>query len=273
MSMLLAAALTAAMASPVEPQAQTRVAPRGSYAQSCTGAYVNQGRLYADCRDERGQMRGTSIELARCSSDEIVNTNGLLVCGRFRGEYEASQGGGNGNGGGWGGGNTRPPSGSYTRSCDDAVVDRGRLYAQCQVNRNQRTWSSIEVARCSGTDIANIEGVLTCGRNRGRVESGRPGGNGGGWGGGNGGGWGRTSITVYADANYRGRSATFDRETRSLNRTGVERSISSLRLQGSWEVCTEADFRGTCRTITSDTADLRWSPLNDRIASLRPARR
>ena len=38
-----------------------RVAPRGSYTQSCSGDYVNQGRLYADCRDERGRLRGTSI--------------------------------------------------------------------------------------------------------------------------------------------------------------------------------------------------------------------
>ena len=65
-----------------------RVAPRGSFADSCTGAYVNQGRLYADCRDTRGNMRGTSIELARCSSSDIGNDNGLLVCYNHRGDYE-----------------------------------------------------------------------------------------------------------------------------------------------------------------------------------------
>ena len=79
-------------------EAQARGAPRGSYAQSCTGAYVNQGRLYADCRDTRGRMRETSIELARCSSSDIGNDNGLLVCARVRGDYED-----NGRpGGGWG---------------------------------------------------------------------------------------------------------------------------------------------------------------------------
>jgi len=265
MSILLAAALTAAMSSPVEPQVQTRVAPRGSYAQSCTGAYVNQGRLYADCRDERGRMRGTSIELARCSSEDIGNNNGLLVCGRFRGEYEDGQGGGGGDD--WG--SNRPPSGSYTRSCDDASVQRGRLYAQCRVNRNS-VWSSIEVSRCSGSDIANIRGVLTCGRTSGRVENNSPG---GGNGGGNGGGWGRTSITVYADANYRGRAATYERETRDITRTSLGRSISSVRLQGAWEVCTEANFRGNCRTLERDAQDLRWTGLDNRIASMRPARR
>jgi hypothetical protein len=96
-----------------EAQVQARGAPRGDYTRTCTGSYVNQGRLYADCRDNRNNVRETSIELARCSSDEIRNDNGLLVCGRHRGDYERPGGGnggnpgwpggpGGGNGGGWG---------------------------------------------------------------------------------------------------------------------------------------------------------------------------
>jgi hypothetical protein len=89
-----------------DPQA---VSPRGSYARSCSGDYVNQGRLYADCRDERGRIRGTSIELNRCGPYDIANNNGRLVCGPHRGDFEdrpgdrPGNGGGNG-GGGWGGG-------------------------------------------------------------------------------------------------------------------------------------------------------------------------
>lgn len=193
MSILLAAALMAAMSSPVEPQ-QQRVAPRGSYAQTCSGAYVNQGRLYADCRDTRGQMRGTSIELARCSDSEIGNENGRLVCGRFRGDYEDS----------------RP---------------------------------------------------------------GRPGGNnGGGWNGGNG-GWGRSSITVFDNANYRGESRRFDEADSNLGRTPMNDRISSMRVQGRWEVCTDANFRGQCRIIDGDVRDLGRGGFNDRISSLRPVGR
>ena len=84
-----------------------RVAPRGDYRDSCSGEYVNRGRLYADCRTRRGEIRGTSIELNRCSSYEIRNEDGLLVCGPFRGDYEDRPGGGGpgngGPGGGWGG--------------------------------------------------------------------------------------------------------------------------------------------------------------------------
>ncbi len=194
MSILLAAALTAAMSSPVEPL-QQRVAPRGSYAQTCSGAYVNQGRLYADCRDMRGQMRGTSIELARCSDSEIGNDNGRLICGRFRGDYEDSRPGQPG--GGWDGGN----------------------------------------------------------------------------GGGNGGGWNRSSITVFDNANYRGESRRFDEADSNLGRTPMNDRISSMRVQGRWEVCTDANFRGQCRIIDGDVRNLGSTGFNDRISSLRPVGR
>ena len=94
-------------ATPQTAEAQQRGAPRGSYVDSCSGAYVNQGRLYADCRDTRGRTRSTSIELAPCSSSDIGNDNGLLVCHNVRGQFENNGGGNNGgnNGGGWGGGN------------------------------------------------------------------------------------------------------------------------------------------------------------------------
>lgn len=111
---LSAAAAMAMMMTPAAPlpQYQTRAAPRGSYAQSCSGSYTNQGRLYADCRDNRGQIRGTSIELNRCSDADIANDNGRLICGRVRGDYEDNNRPGGpggpgypgGPGGGWGGG-------------------------------------------------------------------------------------------------------------------------------------------------------------------------
>ena len=136
-------------------------------------------------------MRGTSIELARCGDEEIVNTNGLLACGRFRGDYEGSQ-------------------------------------------------------------------------------PGRPGGgNGGGWGPGNGGGWNRSSMTVYENSNFRGASREFTSEDRNLGRTPFNDRISSIRVQGQWEVCTDAEFRGRCRIIDGDVRNLSGG-FNDSISSLRP---
>ncbi|GLK48528.1 hypothetical protein GCM10017620_15010 [Brevundimonas intermedia] len=194
MSILLGAAMAAALASGQDVTAQ-RVAPRGGYARSCTEAYTNRGRLYADCRDMRGQIRGTSIELARCGDEEINNDNGLLVCGRFRGDYEDRQPGRPGNGGGWGSGNGD-----------------------------------------------------------------------GGWGG------GRSSIIVYEDSNYRGASREFTSEDRNLGNTPFNDRISSIRVRGRWEICTDAQFGGRCRIIDGDARNLNSTGFNDNISSLRPVR-
>ena len=117
---------------------------------------------------------------------------------------------------------------------------------------------------------------------------GRPGGgNGGGWGGNNGGGWGgggnngggwggnngRSSITVYADSNYRGYSQTFRGEIANLGNSGLNDQISSMEVNGPWEVCTDANFRGQCTVISSNQRNLGSTGYNDRISSMRPARR
>ncbi len=107
---VIAGGISFASATPAGAQnreIQPRGAPRGSYAQSCSGSYVNQGRLYADCRNLRGQMRETSIQLSRCGDFDIQNRDGLLMCGPNRGDYEDNSrpgdGWGNGRpGGGWG---------------------------------------------------------------------------------------------------------------------------------------------------------------------------
>lgn len=90
---LVATGFTGLTVAPVEAQPQLKGAPRGEYTYTCSGAYVNMGRLYADCRDQRGQMHATSIELARCTDSPIQNNNGLLVCGRHRGDFERPGGG------------------------------------------------------------------------------------------------------------------------------------------------------------------------------------
>ena len=210
------------MSVPGAAEAQSRGAPRGSYAQTCSGAYVNQGRLYADCLDTRSRARSTSIELAPCSSSDIANDNGLLVCHNVRGDFEDRNNGGgwgNGgnNGGGWGGGN-----------------------------------------KGGGWGGGN---------------------NGGGWGGGNnGGGWnggnngGRNSITVFADRDYRGAFQTFRGEQYNLGNTDFNDQISSIQLNGPWEVCSDSGFRGHCQIVEGNVRNLNGTGLNDRISSMRPLR-
>ena len=167
-------------------------------------------------------------------------------------------------------------------------MNQGRLYADCRDTRGNIRGSSIELARCSSSDIGNDNGLLVCYNVRGDYEDRGNGGgnggnnggnNGGGWGGGNnGGGWGgnngRNGITVYGDRDYRGQSQSFSSEVPNLGRSGLNDQISSIQINGgAWEVCTDAYFRGECQVIYSSTRNLNNTTINDRISSIRPARR
>lgn len=163
------------------------------------------------------------------------------------------------------------PRGSYTQSCSGDYVNQGRLYADCRDERGRLRGTSILLQQCSQYDIANRNGLLVCGPNRGEYEYDST--SGGNNGGGNGGGWGnRASITVFRDSNYRGASQTFDGEVRDLSRSGMNDQISSMQFRGEWEVCTDANFRGYCQRFTGDVRNLSNYGINDRISSLRPVR-
>jgi len=94
---------------------------------------------------------------------------------------------------------------------------------------------------------------------------------GGNWGGGSGGGGQSRGLEVYADINYKGRSATLDTSTPDVGARGMGALISSIRVPPgeTWQVCSETNFRGRCRTLTGDASDLRRGDWNDVIASVR----
>ena len=101
-------------------------------------------------------------------------------------------------------------------------------------------------------------------------------GSGGNWNGGGGwaGGGGSSGLQVYADINYKGRSATLDPNTPNVAARGMGALISSIRVPAgqTWQVCAEAEFRGRCQTLTGDQSDLRRGDWNDVIASARRLR-
>lgn len=205
--MLLATAAAAAtmMMSPAQERAYggaERVAPRGSYAQSCSGSYVNQGRLYADCRDERGRVRGTSIQLNVCTPHDIVNVNGLLMCGNNRGSYEDRPGNGGGwgnggnNGGGWGGGNNGGGwGGGNGGGRDSAIIYR---------DSNFRGASMTVRGEVANLQYEGFNDAISSMELRGRWE-------------------------VCTDANFRGYCEVVDGSVRNLDRWGLNDRISSMR--------------------------------------------
>ncbi len=180
-----------------EAQVQARGAPRGSYAQSCTGSYVNQGRLYADCRDRSGNVRETSIELARCSSSDIGNDNGLLVCYNHRGDYEDNRPGRpnrpNRPGGGWD--DNRPGQGGGWNQSSITVYRDANYRGQSMSFRDE-----VPNLRNLGMNDAISSIRLS-----------------------------RGSWEVCEDANYRGRCEVVRGDIRDLRNTGLNDKISSLR--------------------------------------------
>ena len=93
-------------------------------------------------------------------------------------------------------------------------------------------------------------------------------------------GWGRgnrrgnnrsAGVTVYANANYRGQSATFHDDTPDLVASRLNDKVSSIRIPNgeTWEVCQDINFENQCQVLSASVADLRRSGWTDRISSLR----
>lgn len=264
-----------AMQDPGGPQ---MVAPRGSYTRSCSGDYVNRGRLYADCRDERGQIRGTSIELNRCSDYDITNRNGLLVCGPVRGDYEDRRGNGNGNG--WGNGGWNDNNGNNNGnwwdngrpSASDIIVYRDARYR----GESRRFNGAIpDLSRAGFND--QISSIQLQGE------------------------W-----TLCSEANFRGNCRTFNSSITDLGMFNLNDRVSSLRPgrygndndwgnnngngwgngNGGWGdngwgnngwgngrdevlVYRDANFQGVSRSLSGEIPDLDRLGLNDAISSMR----
>lgn len=81
-------------------------------------------------------------------------------------------------------------------------------------------------------------------------------------------------LTVFANPDYRGTSASFRNEIPDLRDYGLNDRVTSLVIDGgqAWEVCQDVNFSGRCRTFSGSVSDLRDAGWNDRISSLRPVR-
>lgn len=168
-------------------------------------------------------------------------------------------------GGNWGGqgpgGSGWLPQGSYQQSCRSATVrgsgGNATLTASCRDGRGRWNYSSIRVQQCRD-DIRNDNGRLACG-----------------WGGGGGGRpppWqGSGSVTLYSSPDFGGQAFQTSREVTNLPRQYNDRAMS-LRIEGrgSWQICSDSDFRGRCQIFNRDVRDLRQYGLGEAVSSMRP---
>ena len=96
--------------------------PGGDYQRSCRDVRINGGQMTASCNDRAGRPRQTTIPLLPCAGYPIGNDDGVLVCGRVRGEDRP---GGPGFPGGPGGPG-RPGGGRASITIFEDIDYRGR---------------------------------------------------------------------------------------------------------------------------------------------------
>ncbi|MEM1087314.1 MAG: beta/gamma crystallin-related protein [Pseudomonadota bacterium] len=77
-------------------------------------------------------------------------------------------------------------------------------------------------------------------------------------------------IAVYSDPDFRGQARVFSGPVHDLNDFRFNDTISSVELNGAWELCEHPDFRGRCEIVDRPVYYLRDIGLNDNITSLRP---
>lgn len=123
--------------------------PDGTWRQSCQGASVRDGKLYAVClRDGGKKSQFASVEIGNCRA--FGNSNGKLFC--------ESPGAGNVSNGSLG-----PWGGSFHLSCRDASVDKhGKLQATCRKDNGTYKRSNLQAHKCPGFRAGNRNGDLFC---------------------------------------------------------------------------------------------------------------
>ena len=79
-----------------------------------------------------------------------------------------------------------------------------------------------------------------------------------------------SALEVYTEPAFRGRPLRFDRDDSYVERRRAEEGIASLVVnEGVWQVCSEADYRGRCRTFEPGRYPRMGRYENTPIGSLR----
>lgn len=77
-------------------------------------------------------------------------------------------------------------------------------------------------------------------------------------------------AVVFKDPGFRGASMSIDGPVANLAHRRFNDTISSVQLNGSWELCVDPNFRGRCEIVNGSVHHLSTFRLNDNITSMRP---
>ena len=125
------------------------LAPRGSYASSCSEVRVEGNTLFATCRRTNGQMQPSQLPDALAVKGDIANCDGFLHVGGCGGFVAPKP--------------IPLPRGSYSHSCDDAHLEGTTLVANCRRTNGQVAQAQLPDATTAQGDIANCDGALRVG--------------------------------------------------------------------------------------------------------------
>ena len=95
---------------------------------------------------------------------------------------------------------------------------------------------------------------------------------GSGWGGSGSGSGPRDEAILYEQPGFRGRSVSVTGEASNLRDHGFNDKAMSIRIRGTWQLCSDADYRGQCVSIQGDQDDLGRLGISRNLSSLRKER-
>jgi hypothetical protein len=81
-------------------------------------------------------------------------------------------------------------------------------------------------------------------------------------------------LTVFADRNFRGKSATLRDDTPDFRRIGMNDMVTSLQVGPGeqWEVCEHINYTGRCAVFSGSVSDLSRTGWSGIISSARRVR-
>jgi hypothetical protein len=209
-------------------------APAGSYQQTCrqmsvVGPKRPDALLTAECKNNKGQWRSASLYYKNCRGD-IYNSNGTLGCG----DDQVAD-------------NDGLPPGAWRTACRDGYIDGHTLRAQCEVSNGGWEETGLDMSACPWGPVTSDRGALACDSYQGSYSS----------------------LTLYENFDFNGSSLQLTGPAPDLRAFQFDQRASSLRVQGTWYVCSGVNYTGECSKVAGAfNAKSKW---NDRIFSARPA--
>lgn len=83
----------------------------------------------------------------------------------------------------------------------------------------------------------------------------------------------RAQITLFRGPHFRGRSVDVNDAVSDLRSLRLQDQVSSIRVDGVWQICSNAKFRGRCRIVDRDISNLSSIGMDDTVSSIRPVDR